>query len=452
MNPNSLRSILLPTLLATCWTTATWDRMPRQTTGSTDIRARLASLQAQAIEIRSIDPADDNFSDLMPLAVKIGSARIVQLGESTHGDGATFMAKTRLIKFLHQVMGFDVVAWESNIYECALADSALRNTRSDASEAASIGVYGVWSSAHELRSLFEYIRASKTGARPINLIGIDCQSTPQLADALFAYFERTLPGTADSNDRASLRDFLEAAFQGNYAPSPKQRKSIRAILKRLMVAASDEHPRRDKHEAQLIVRTLRNVLEFEQMFSAQAAIPQTANPPKEDIRDVAMGRNLAWLANKYYPDRKIIVWAANFHVNEDPGALEPVNWTRTSMSGYVTEGKQAAQLLGEQLYTIGFTAYSGSHARINRRSYQPIHIPVPAAGTFEDVCHQTGRRFLFVDLKNLPQGHWVREPQLIAHPIGYGPMAGEWSKAFDALFFIDEMTPATPLQRTFSAQ
>ncbi|MGH9894114.1 MAG: erythromycin esterase family protein, partial [bacterium] len=66
--------------------------------------------------VRSIDPADEDFKDLEPLIKAIGSARVVQLGEPSHGAGSSFAAKARLIKFLHRRMGFDVVAWESGLY------------------------------------------------------------------------------------------------------------------------------------------------------------------------------------------------------------------------------------------------------------------------------------------------------------------------------------------------
>jgi hypothetical protein len=54
------------------------------------------------VAIRTVDPADQDFSDLEPLRAAIGTARIVQLGEPSHGAGSSFAAKTRLVMFLHQ--------------------------------------------------------------------------------------------------------------------------------------------------------------------------------------------------------------------------------------------------------------------------------------------------------------------------------------------------------------
>ena len=89
------------------------------------IKERLAWLRGHAVKVRTLDASDEDFKDLEPLGQAIFDARIVLLGEATHGDGSTFLAKGRLIKFLHQRKGFDVLVWESGFYECAKAGEAL---------------------------------------------------------------------------------------------------------------------------------------------------------------------------------------------------------------------------------------------------------------------------------------------------------------------------------------
>jgi erythromycin esterase-like protein len=76
-----------------------------------DSDSRIRWLAANAIVLRSIEPGNEDFADLEPLRQAVGDARIVQLGEQSHGDGATFHAKTRLIKFLHQKLDFDTLAF-----------------------------------------------------------------------------------------------------------------------------------------------------------------------------------------------------------------------------------------------------------------------------------------------------------------------------------------------------
>jgi erythromycin esterase len=84
-------------------------------------------LSEHAVPVRLIVPENEDFSDLMPLVQWIGGSRVVALGEVTHGDGAMFLAKTRLVRFLHEVMGFDVLAWEAGFFDVPLVDAALRS-------------------------------------------------------------------------------------------------------------------------------------------------------------------------------------------------------------------------------------------------------------------------------------------------------------------------------------
>ena len=72
----------------------------------------IKELEKYTIPIKSISPHDTNFTDLEFLKKVLENKRIVCLGESTHDDASTFLAKTRLIKFLHEKLGYTILLWE----------------------------------------------------------------------------------------------------------------------------------------------------------------------------------------------------------------------------------------------------------------------------------------------------------------------------------------------------
>src|SRR5262249_24603315 len=80
-----------------------------------------------ASTLRTLDPDDTDFSDLRPLRALIRDASIVILGEQTHGDGTTFKAKVRLLRYLHEQLGFDVLAWESGEFDCEMMNRAIKD-------------------------------------------------------------------------------------------------------------------------------------------------------------------------------------------------------------------------------------------------------------------------------------------------------------------------------------
>ena len=194
---------------------------------------RIAWLKQHAIPLRNIDPNDEDFTDLEPLAKVLGDVRIVQLGEQSHGDGATFHAKTRLVKFLHQRLGFDVLAFESGLYDCRKAWELLRGGM-EPYEAFSHGVYSsAWAQSEQIRPLIDYWGRVAKSQWPLELCGFDCQFSAKASRGEFLV--KDVNGLWDRLGAASPNACLRAAIvktltqMADYSstwdkPSPQERQ------------------------------------------------------------------------------------------------------------------------------------------------------------------------------------------------------------------------------------
>jgi erythromycin esterase len=419
----------------------------------------------QAVTIRSIDPNDEDFSDLEPLAAAIGPARVVQLGEPSHGAGSSFAAKARLIKFLHRRLGFDVVAWESGFYDVRLTQRAML-AGENAVTAAQRGILAVWSNAVEARPLFEYVRASQKTARPIDLAGIDLQiSAGGTEQAFVAELRAFVAKLADPARRQQTEAVVEQTIAAHAGVTSRQNPptaadfeefqtasgGLLAAINRNRAAFDAVHGAR---EVAFMVRALENVRNRATSASNRQrleALPEAQRISADwNFRDTLMAENLRWLLDEEYPGRKVIVWAHNAHIMNGYFAQ---SWAAVHAemppNGMMSAGVSVAGRLKDSVYTIALTTYEGDEAWTNGQRRGPI---APAApGSFETRLHALAKPYVFLDLRAARRdGHPMRTPQSLRIS-GYGPPTGPYgndrvpdlTKAFDGVLFIDRMLPAT---------
>ncbi len=98
------------------------------TKAQTDLKS---FVKQNAASIFTIEPDSTDYADLDVIGKAIGNAKIVMLGEQDHGDAPTFLAKTRLIKYLHERMGFNVLAFESDFFGLNFGFDKLDKSRSN---------------------------------------------------------------------------------------------------------------------------------------------------------------------------------------------------------------------------------------------------------------------------------------------------------------------------------
>lgn len=413
-----------------------WQPEPREAPAE-----QIAWIRKSAIPLKSTSPADEDFSDLLPLKKLIGDARIVQLGEQSHGDGTCFETKTRLIKFLHQEMGFDVLAFESGLFDCRKAWQAFR-VGEPASDAARQGIFGIWTGSQQVQPLIEYLAARAESERPLELCGFDSQFT-----------------AAGSREHLvkDLRRLIEALQIEE--PAAKELDAVYYELGRL-----SKHQRRTPDDPAPLLKTLGDIGEaiatktglneqqsrdarfWQQALKsirAHATTKWSTDTPNINARDLQMGKNLVWLANDFYQGRKIIVWAASFHIMRNPAEIEVPSGV-VNYKDIVPMGHHVARELGDDVFTIAFTAYDGTAG-----AYFRPNVPIGKAptGTLEAICNSAGLTNAVIPLRELDGGgEWLGEKQF-SRPLGYSWMKARWPRHFDAMVFNREMKPSTGVSR-----
>jgi erythromycin esterase len=403
----------------------------------------VAWLKANAHPIRSLDVADRDFSDLQPLKAAIGDARVVMLGEQSHGDGATFLAKARLVAFLHQEMGFDVLAWESGLFDVAQAWRQVQ-AGADVLSASKGAIFPIWMRSEQVLPTIGYVASTVGTARPLELAGFDDQFTGTVSrdsmHILTEQFARRI-GSAVPDDPewpAAQETLHELASNLHHATKPTAAEQVRLL--RLMAALAADAAARPSSDRE--ARFWRQVLASAEVYARATWVmpPNQYTVAGQESRDVQMGRNLVWLANVWYPGRRIIVWAASAHIAREVTQLSLPNGGQPfQYSWSMRMGGQAHAVLGDDMYTIGFTASTGSFGPYH---LAPSSLGPPLPASMEAYFAKAGLRNAFVDFRApAAGGGWLRD--VLARPFGYAYYRSNWTQVFDGMIYTHEMTPST---------
>ncbi len=365
-------------------------------------------VKKNSVIIQSIDST--NFNDLQFLEPLLEGKRIVQLGEDDHKTAEHSLMKVRLIKYLHEELGYEVIAFESGLLDCYLVNRNISDL--DPIEAMEQSIFHTWHT-EEVLPLFEYLKETSSSSNPLIFAGFDTQPSEESHEEMFGFYYELLKDLDE--EYASEIGTLEESILT--ADSSEEFANI---------AAGDQTPIRiyedlatyidlyqvDLQQLNPLTPGMVQVAEQAAWSRAQFLEGMHLYDPFQTgeafkVRDQSMAINVEFLAEELYPDKKIIIWAHNIHISE------------VSPFGDIDNmGSYLADYFGDELYTIGLIGY------------RPPTISI----SLDDLLYTYGEPYLYVALSSPDQDFDSSfEPLLNDHDL---PL----NDYYDALIFIDKIT------------
>lgn len=383
--------------------------------------------------------------DASRMATTLAGARVVGLGEATHGQHEAFDLKRRLTMELIRAHGFRTVAYEASASMARACDDYIQGRTHD--RQAAMNGFGmlIWM-VEENAALLDDLRAWNTGAAPgdrVRFIGFDAQDGGAVAERIQELVnDSALVGRIRALvDRSGPA--MQQLFQGDRTAFDALSMDLDCLerdLERTPLA-----PAADRAELRL------------RMLELRANITMYGTPGGRDKSMADL------LLAQVGPTEKCVAWAHNAHVQRS--ALGYLGVPDPAMGGHL------AAALKQDYYTLGFAFGSGGFQAnapdsTGRWGFKRYHHSAPATNSLEADLAATGLGDLFVDLRAAPadssvQG-WLRSGHGHRWWGGYQVpddcdertrdasqlMAMTPANDFDGLVFLQRTTPAEPMDRS----
>ncbi|HEY1494159.1 MAG TPA: erythromycin esterase family protein [Candidatus Solibacter sp.] len=385
-------------------------------TGTEEAKPVVAELKTRAVKLATVEPGA-GFEDLEALGKAIGDARIVALGEATHGTQEFRRLNQRLIEYLVRRKGFAVVAFEMNWPDTAENDRYIKTPGAPRPRAG-------------FPDLMEWMREENRAGPKVTWAGFDMQGVGAAADLALEYLKRYAPDSAPAADAAyAAARKIDDDHTNFFLPGASEA----AGKAEAALAQFDAH--RPEWIAKSSAAAWRDARHAAATVAAAAAMRVESNGFL--YRDRMMAKNVEWLADEAFPAEKIVLWAHNGHVWADKAVMG--DWLR--------------KRFGSAYYVVG-TAYrrgevSGFGVEGNQNKGFGAWPVVPAPeGSGDAILSAAGMPLFFLDLRSVPRdgplGVWLAEEHRFniaggVVPIGKESMSeGSLRARFDGLVFVEE--------------
>jgi erythromycin esterase-like protein len=407
--------------------------------------------------VRSLATPLRSPADLDPLLERIGDARIVAIGEASHGTHEYYAWRAGLTRRLIEERGFAFVAVEGDWPDCyrvnrsvKLREGAHEDPR-DALDAFARWPTWMWAN-DDVVEFCRWLRGFNAG-RPdeqrVGFYGLDVYSLWDSMHELIGWLREHEPEHVGQAIRA-LRCFepfgedgAEYAFVNRFGPSSCE-QAVVDLLHELMRERGTKQFAGDPEGRFSAEQNAAVVAEAERYYRAMVQ----SSSESWNVRDVHMVDTLDRLLGQ--AGEKAVLWEHNTHIGD-------ARATDMAAAGMVNVGQLLRERHGRQdVVLVGFGGYRGGVIAGDEWGAQMRRMPVPAArnGSLEAFLQDILGEDALIVVPHGDRPQWL-DRRLDHRAIGvvYRPERERWGnyvptvvgRRYDAFLYLEDTSPLQPL-------
>jgi erythromycin esterase-like protein len=390
---------------------------------------------------------------------RFADARVVLLGEASHGTSEFYRARAAITRRLIEKHGFTVVAVEADWPDAAVLDRFVRHRPADPDAEAPFQRFPTWMWRNtDVQAFLAWLRDWNAAAKPAlmtGFYGLDLYNLSASIRAVLDYLDRTDPQAAEvaRHRYACLTPYAkEPQAYGRMALTAGYAACEDGVVRMLteLFERRGAYSARDGDsflDAAGNARLVKNAEAYYRAMYYGAA-------ESWNLRDTHMFETLTGVLEAKGPHAKAVVWAHNSHIGDA---------SKTEM-GVMREELNIGQLcrerFGSDAALIGFGTHAGTVACADDWD-EPMRVKrvnPSRPDSYERLAHESGMAPFLLDLRegvHADLRHRLLQPRLERF-IGviYRPDTERWShysecslpQQFDAYVWFDETTAVTPLE------
>jgi erythromycin esterase-like protein len=404
--------------------------------------------------------------DVDAIVERIGGARIVLIGEASHGTHEFYATRAAITRRLIETRGFRAVCIEGDWPDTRRIDRFVRGGSQDEDASAALAGFRrfpqwMWRNT-VMRDFVTWLRQRNAGRAErdrCGVYGMDLYSLHASIDAVLRYLERVDPRAAErARERYSCFEAVGSddpqaygfAATRNYV-EPCEEDVVRQLAE--LRHCADEYTARDGGRAE------------DEFFSAEQNARLVANAERYyrsmfrgrasswNLRDTHMADTLEAIIGRLERDgdeARICVWAHNSHLGD-------ARATQMGKGGELNVGQLVRERYGDDVCLVGFTTFTGTVTAAHdwdepagKRDVRP-----GLAGSVEALFHRVGVPRFLLDMRDATVRDALATPR-IERAIGviYRPETERMShyfevdlpEQFDLVLHLDETRALEPLE------